>query len=148
MMEESLRPAVAMDRRTAMLFREVAERAPATSQPAPEDVRAGDASVLVCALCATPITTSADRIEVDGGHEHFEVNPHGVAFRFGCFASAANLVPVTPPERAWSWFPGYAWRVVACAGCGSHLGWLFLAETQRFHGLLLDALIEDERRPS
>jgi hypothetical protein len=131
-------------RAPAVLLRETTERATPTSLPSPEDAGAGRGSVLACALCATPITSSADRVDVDGGHEHFEVNPHGAPFRFGCFASAVNLVPVGPPQHAWSWFPGYAWQVMACAGCGSHMGWLFLSDAHRFHGLLLDALIEGE----
>jgi len=127
----------------AVLFRETAERAPAsTALPTPEDARIGHDAVLVCALCGTAITSSAERVAVGGAHEHFEVNPHGASFRFGCFGLAVNLLTIGPPQRAWTWFPGYAWQVIVCAGCAAHMGWRFQSETHRFHGLLLDALVE------
>jgi hypothetical protein len=34
------------------------------------------------------------------------------------------LVHGRPTSRD-SWFPGYAWRIVSCARCYSHLGWKF-----------------------
>jgi hypothetical protein len=130
-----------------VLCRETAGRAPAASLPSPgtENARTDRGAVLICALCSTPITSTAERIEVDGGHEHFEVNPHGAAFRFGCFASAVNVVLAGPPQQAWTWFPGHAWQVAFCAGCGEHLGWRFQSETRGFHGLLLDTLVEAEQ---
>jgi hypothetical protein len=139
----------AIDRIPAVLLRETTERAPTTTQPVPageQDTACN--TVLVCALCGTPITSSSERIDVEGSHEHFKVNPHGVSFRVGCFSSAGNLVVIGPPQRAWSWFAGYAWLIESCAGCGTHLGWLFQGDAHRFHGLLVDALIEqDEPAP-
>jgi hypothetical protein len=42
----------------------------------------------------------------------------------------------------WTWFPGYSWQVDYCRHCGEHLGWLFRAAEHRFHGLVLDRLVE------
>jgi hypothetical protein len=129
-------------------LRGASERAPTTSRPSPADERPGRGVVLACALCEAPITSESARIAIEGSHEHFKVNPHGVSFRVGCFASAGNLVVVSPPERAWSWFAGYAWLIEACAGCGTHMGWLFQGDAHRFHGLLVDALVELDEPPA
>ena len=45
-----------------------------------------------------------------------------------------------------SWFPGYAWMVGVCRGCGEHLGWLFVSADSRFHGLIADRLAEEESK--
>lgn len=138
----------AIDRIPPILLRETTERAPTTSRPSPAGERTGRKVVLACAVCEVPITSTSERIEVEGHHEHFKVNPHGVSFRVGCFSSAGNLVVIGPPQRAWSWFAGYAWLIESCAGCGTHMGWLFQGDAHRFHGLLVDALIEqDEPAP-
>jgi hypothetical protein len=88
------------------------------------------------------VTSSAERIVVGGAHEHFEVNPQGQSFRIGCFAGARNVVTLGAPDPYWTWFPGYAWQVECCARCGAHLGWLFTGAAHRFHGLILDRLVE------
>jgi hypothetical protein len=36
-----------------------------------------------------------------------------------------NVVVHGRPTTRDSWFPGYAWRIVSCARCYSHLGWKF-----------------------
>lgn len=110
-----------------------------------EHDRATDDVVLACAACGTPITSRGARTTVGGSFEHLGVNPHGYAFRIGCFATAVNVVASGPPTEFWSWFPGYAWQVEVCAGCRAHLGWLFRSADHRFHGLVLDRLIEADR---
>jgi hypothetical protein len=113
-----------------------------TPRTVPMDQIVDEPRVLACAVCEARVTSSAERIAVAGAHEHVEVNPHGYAFRIGCFAAAGNLVSVGPPERFWTWFPGYAWQVECCAGCGAQLGWVFRAAAHQFHGLILDRLVE------
>jgi hypothetical protein len=87
------------------------------------------------------VTTTAERRTVSGSHEHTFANPHGFVFRIGCFAEA-TCVPVEDPSTYWTWFPGYGWQVELCRSCGQHLGWLFRNEEDRFHGLVLDRLVE------
>lgn len=95
---------------------------------------------LVCVRCQLPITSEHARIEVLGQHEHTCTNPHGFAYRIGCFAAAPGCVGVGQPESFWSWFPGYSWQLVLCRACHAHLGWLFRAADSGFHGLILDRL--------
>ncbi len=113
------------------------------SQPTRPDE--GD-RVLACSSCLHAVTTSAARIEVGGRHEHSFVNPHGLRFRIGCFASAA-AVPVGEPSAYWTWFPGFRWQIAVCAGCSGHLGWRFLSADSTFHGLILDRLVEVDSSP-
>ena len=88
------------------------------------------------------ITSGADRIEFGGGHEHVFVNPVGERFRIGCFGGASSLLRVGPAILEATWFPGYTWQNEACAGCRGFMGWLYRKGEHRFHGLILDALLE------
>jgi len=108
--------------------------------------------VIRCRACGEPVTRRAWSINVRDGHEHTVFNPAGVVFHIGCFEDAPGVRPFGPPSTAFTWFPGYAWRVGACAGCGGHLGWLYQAEPNAaaappdppiFFGLILDRLVED-----
>ncbi|HLL22348.1 MAG TPA: cereblon family protein [Kofleriaceae bacterium] len=99
-----------------------------------------DDDALRCARCEHHITERAFRIAVSGAHEHTFVNPAGFAYRIGCFAAAPGATSAGPLETAFSWFPGWAWQVVACARCQAHIGWLYRLADQQFHGLILDRL--------
>jgi hypothetical protein len=105
--------------------------------------RGGD-RILVCVRCGRPITTAGDRIEVDGTHEHTQINPHGFIWTFGCFAQAPGCVPVGAPSREFAWFAGTTWQIEQCGGCRTHLGWQFTSPDRRFHGLISDRIVERE----
>ncbi len=98
---------------------------------------------LLCAHCELPITSEEERIEVAERHEHICTNPHGFAYRIGCFAVAPGAAGIGRAESFWSWFPGYSWQLVLCRGCHSHLGWLFRAASTGFYGLILDRLVPE-----
>ncbi|MCA9649584.1 MAG: hypothetical protein H6712_25815 [Myxococcales bacterium] len=98
---------------------------------------------LRCRECAAVISSERARIEVAGAHAHTFVNPAGFVFEIGCFRSAPGCVGAGPSEAFFSWFPGYAWRVQLCRGCGAQLGWSYGARPD-FFGLVLDRLREDE----
>jgi hypothetical protein len=98
--------------------------------------------ILACAVCLGPVTTTAARVVKCGAHEHDCVNPAGYRFHIGCFSSARGCVAEGHPTSEHTWFPPYAWQVGVCAGCGTHLGWLFTIADDRFHGLILDRLVE------
>lgn len=98
--------------------------------------------LLACADCRRPITTEAARLEIDGSHAHTFANPYGFAYHIGCFATAAGLVAVGPPSTEYAWFAGHTWQMQECAGCRTHLGWLFWGPGRRFYGLVLERLVE------
>ena len=92
------------------------------------------------------ITSDRARFEIAGAHTHTFVNPAGLVFEIGSFRHAPGCVGVGPQEHFFSWFPGYAWRVQLCRGCGAHLGWSYGARPD-FYGLVLERLDDgsDER---
>lgn len=85
-------------------------------------------SRLACASCGRTICAPADVFEMAAeGHVATFVNPAGVihdTMTVRCVApGAARVDPEAFTEH--SWFPGYSWRMVLCAGCHGHLGWAF-----------------------
>ena len=98
---------------------------------------------LRCVACGHAVTDEGARDEMSGEHRHTFVNPHGHVFEIGVFSTAPGARGVGDPSAFFSWFPGYAWRVVVCGGCAAHLGWGF-GEGPHFFGLILDRLVESE----
>ena len=116
-------------------------KAPPVAAPvATNDTRERERNVLRCRACDAEIADEDDRIEMSGAHAHTFVNPHGHVFEVGCFARAPGCAPLGPASAFFSWFPGYAWRVVVCAQCRTHLGWSF-GEAPDFFGLVLPRLV-------
>ena len=102
--------------------------------------------VLLCAGCRRVITSTADRIDVNGSHEHVFVNPDNERFLIGCFGNATGLRCVGPSSMEFTWFAGYSWQSELCSGCRAFLGWLYRKGDHRFHGLVLAGLIEIEEK--
>ena len=97
---------------------------------------------LRCAACGGRITPERARIDVDGAHEHEFMNPSGLRFRVACFAAAPGCMPDGERSTVWTWFPGRAWQIALCRGCGSHVGWSFhREEASPFHGLICDRVV-------
>ena len=84
------------------------------------EVDEGDAGALVCSACRAPITDERHAIERGGEHAHTFVNPGGFVHHVRCFRAADGLAAVGGEERAFTWFPGYAWQIVECARCRGH----------------------------
>jgi hypothetical protein len=104
---------------------------------------AGEPSrLLACAGCRRIITSTSDRINVNGSHEHTFVNPDNERFLIGCFSSATGLRCLGPSTTEFTWFAGYSWQSEVCGGCRNFLGWLYRKGDDRFHGLILAGLIE------
>lgn len=95
---------------------------------------------LFCAVCRHPVTHQNERIPVQGTHEHRCANPLGVTYHFGCFREAAGCATTGDATTEYTWFPGYAWRIVLCANCHVHLGWRFQTEEDYFYGLIINRL--------
>lgn len=121
-----------------------------SADEAPSDSRASEdpsPKRYTCAACRTPVAHIGDEIEADGRVRHTRANPHGYVHTFVTVARCENVVTMTPPSTDFSWFDGYAWRVLACARCGTHLGWRFEsvagAMPPEFFGLLLNRISLD-----
>uniref|UniRef100_A0A2C9KJ22 Protein cereblon n=1 Tax=Biomphalaria glabrata TaxID=6526 RepID=A0A2C9KJ22_BIOGL len=55
------------------------------------------------------------------------VNPGGYVHEMFTVSKVQNLYNVGGSSIEHSWFPGYAWTIVQCRGCHSHMGWMFTA---------------------
>jgi hypothetical protein len=97
-----------------------------------------------CATCGHEVTTREQLIAVDGASEHERDNPHGYRFRFRCYAHAPGCQALGDQTAMWSWFAGYRWQLAYCRGCSAHLGWAFVSAMNRFFGLIVDRLIDDQ----
>ena len=125
------------------------QREPRRREDAPrpekrDEPGAGVGRALVCAECLHAVTSTSARIRVSGGDSHTFANPHGFVFHVACYAVAPGCAAVTEASTDFSWFPGYAWQVAVCRGCGTHLGWLFRSADSHFHALIVDRLAETE----
>lgn len=93
------------------------------------------ADSLACVACRAVIVSSlaASRLPAFLNDEGMPVfsNPACITFRVVLVAQmAAEVARVVhfrggAPELADSWFAGYAWSLLACAGCGAHIGWRY-----------------------
>ena len=111
-----------------------------------EEERNDPGQNLYCIHCGNAITREDQRIPVQGKHQHVFSNPHGIIFRIGCFATAPGCGQVGTATEEWTWFPGYAWQIALCLGCGSHLGWHYRhRDGNLFYGLILRHLIPERK---
>jgi hypothetical protein len=107
-----------------------------------EEKESDDEEYILCRQCMHVITSSAERITVQGLHRHTFANPHGIVFEIGCFRSSIGCGYAGPASDEFAWFQGFSWRVAVCVGCLTHLGWLFTSTGyESFHGLILDRLV-------
>jgi hypothetical protein len=97
---------------------------------------------ILCRQCLQLITSTAERIEIGGGHQHTFANPAGLLFQIGCFRRAQGCAAAGQPEAEWSWFQGYSWQVVLCSSCATHMGWLYTGSGDSFYGLILHRLLQ------
>lgn len=93
-----------------------------------------------CAACGHTVTSDAERIAVDGAHTHTFSNPHGFIYTIVCYRDAPGCTYTGAETEQWTWFPGYSWQIALCAGCKTHLGWIFRQAGDSFHGLVRDRL--------
>ncbi|MFH2218816.1 MAG: cereblon family protein [Pseudomonadota bacterium] len=100
---------------------------------------------LLCRQCRQVITRPAERIFIQGAHQHTLANPHGIVYEIGCFRNVIGCGYVGPATDEFTWFKGFSWRVAVCTMCLTHMGWLFVSPgSQAFNGLILDRLIDSE----
>ena len=101
-----------------------------------EDEREG----IYCSYCKTKITHPSHAIEMQGTHHHVFTNPEGIDFEIGLYDQAECLA-ISPAMLEHTWFTGYAWQIVVCPECTSHLGWCYSKHgTPDFYGLIVARL--------
>ena len=111
-----------------------------TLSEAPDDGTGGK-SFIYCAGCSHVLGRSKDAITINGSHQHFCTNPHGIDFDVGCYSDALGCAISGQPTAADSWFAGFSWRFATCDGCNTHLGWLFENNSgDHFYGLVRDRI--------
>ncbi len=96
--------------------------------------------LILCANCGNPVTTSENIITVDGKHIHNFMNPSGVEYEIGCFASADGCEVFEETSTEATWFEGFSWSESICSNCFAHLGWLYESGDNTFFGLIVDNL--------
>ncbi len=102
---------------------------------------------LYCFLCGTAITREAERVTMQGSHEHTFTNPGGYVYQIGCFRRAPGCEQVGAFTEEHTWFPGYSWRYAVCGSCGTHLGWTYSsAGRNEFYGLIVDRLLSSSAK--
>jgi hypothetical protein len=102
---------------------------------------------IICRQCRQGITNQADRIAVQGSHQHTVANPHGIIFQIGCFQSAPGCGYAGPLTAEWSWFKGFSWKIAVCGFCLIQLGWLFVSSGgESFNGLILNRLASGDEK--
>ncbi len=100
-----------------------------------------DRSFVFCAACSAVLGHSKDAININGSHQHFCTNPHGIDFNVRCYSDALGCAISGQPTAADSWFAGYSWRFATCSDCNTHLGWLFEnSSNNHFYGLIRERI--------
>ena len=112
----------------------------ATTRPDDDDHATTPDEAVVCAACGHALTARTAQTERGGSHAHVFANPAGLLFDVRCYAPTSGVRALGEAQAFWSWFPGYAWRVGACGGCGAHVGWTFVG-TAPFAGLIADTIV-------
>ena len=102
--------------------------------------------LFLCRMCETWLTSASYLIEVMGRPcRRTYVNPHEIKCDIYTFGDCCDVLEHPHCTTEDTWFDGYAWRIIGCPGCGTHIGWKFEAqsaglEIQGFYGLLTTSL--------
>ncbi|OIN96423.1 MAG: hypothetical protein AUJ48_01585 [Deltaproteobacteria bacterium CG1_02_45_11] len=136
--------------RTAFYFKHPAEKLSGEKpeivvEDKAEEKESDQEEYILCRQCRQIITSWAERIEVQGSHQHAFANPHGIVYQIGCFKSVRGCRYAGPATEEWSWFRGFSWRIAVCSMCLTHLGWFYMKSGyESFNGLILDRLVFPE----
>ena len=96
----------------------------------------------VCKNCRNRLAHASARKVMQGSHTHTFANPSGVVFEIACFSSARGYSFLGTSSAEFSWFSGYSWRIIVCAVCVTHLGWIFSSQDgSSFFGLITDRIV-------
>ena len=85
-----------------------------------------------CRRCREALAPRSARIDLSP--DTF-VSPEGLVFELVGVRVAPGCATVGTPTRYWTWFPGCAWQVALCRGCGAQVGWTY-SGASTFAGLI------------
>ena len=126
---------------------DVIERQRQGLDPALEEIvsreKAEDRDLVYCGTCSHVVARKADGCVINGSHSHHFTNPYGIRFHVACFSEALGCSISGEATAADTWFPGFFWRLAACAECRMHLGWYFERGDSYFYGLIVDRIQHD-----
>ncbi|CAL1275605.1 unnamed protein product [Larinioides sclopetarius] len=87
-----------------------------------------ECSVLTCRDCQSIVANHEDIFSMSlQGPQGTYVNPNGYVHEAITVYKVKGLRLTGRPSTEQSWFPGYAWTIVECEVCTSHMGWRFTA---------------------
>jgi cereblon len=99
-----------------------------------------------CQNCTQPLATLAHLITMSSeGVQSSFVNSGGCLHQTLTVSRVHNALLEGAPSTVDSWFPGYAWTILRCGRCWSHVGWRFdctspALRPPRFYGLTSSAI--------
>jgi hypothetical protein len=95
----------------------------------------------LCRVCENTITDSSQLFCMRAATvQQVFPNPYGQMRVIMTAKHAQSVAVIGEATSDFTWFAGYSWRVVYCAECRSHLGWLFEANNGRPEGDLSTVL--------
>ncbi|XP_067136121.1 protein cereblon [Centruroides vittatus] len=104
-------------------------------------------TILCCRECNAHIADRKDVFSMSlEGPQGTYVNPSGYVHETITVYKAHGLSLIGRPSTQHSWFPGYAWTIIQCRDCHTHMGWKFTAEKnksqpEKFWGLCRSSLL-------
>ncbi|VAX01557.1 hypothetical protein MNBD_GAMMA21-2692 [hydrothermal vent metagenome] len=114
----------------------------ANTQLKDEEQQAGEAGGIFCANCHTLLTHAKYAIAVAGQYQHVFTNPNSISFKIRTYQQVECNAETTAVDE-FSWFSGYAWRIISCPQCSQHIGWSYHKQhSPDFYGLIADKLID------
>lgn len=103
-------------------------------------------SSINCRICRTQVCSKSDVFSMcTQGFMNAYVNAYGHIHETLTVYKTKNLTLIGRQSTEYSWFPGYAWTIVQCKRCSSHIGWKFTAtktdlKPDKFWGLTRKAV--------
>jgi len=101
-------------------------------------------NILCCRNCGQVIARQSDIFSMSkDGPQGAYVNTGGYVHETLTLYKVQKTYTEGEPQTHFSWFPGYAWEMLACYHCSSHLGWRFTVDPshgrklhpKKFYGL-------------
>jgi len=119
-----------------------------TPQAEDQQIDGPDEHWYICCQCRQPIAQNSARASIQGQHLHVFSNPSGIVYEIACFSTAVGFSFSGEYTNDFTWFSGYAWRIVICSRCLAHLGWMFSgAGGSLFFGFITDRVVAESTSP-